>query len=63
MKPVTIASVCTHGVRQLLVYCNGKRESDAPICELPIERFKAEETLPEIQRRAAAQSADGDVQI
>ena len=30
MKPVTIASVRAHGVRQLLVYCNGKREGDWP---------------------------------
>ena len=30
MNPVTIASVRAHGVRQLLVYCNGKREGDWP---------------------------------
>ena len=30
MKPVTIASVRAHGVRQLLVYCNGKREGAWP---------------------------------
>ena len=30
MKPVTIASVRAHGVRQLLVYCNGQRERDWP---------------------------------
>ena len=49
MKPVTIASVRTHGVRQLLVFCNGKREGDWPCHhhgELPIDRFSAEETLP-----------------
>ena len=52
MKPVTIASVRTHGVRQLLVYCNGKRDSDWPCHgELPIEQFSAEETLPDLQRR------------
>jgi hypothetical protein len=28
--PVTIASVRAHGVRQLLVYCLGKREGDWP---------------------------------
>ena len=28
LKPVTIASVRAHGVRQLLVYRNGKREGD-----------------------------------
>ena len=30
MKPVTIASVRAHGVRQVLVYCNGNREGDWP---------------------------------
>jgi len=52
--PVTIASVREHGVRQLLVYCNGKRDGDWPCHHqgmLPIDRFGAEETLPEIQRR------------
>ena len=50
MKPVTIASVRTHGVRQ----CNGKRDGDWPCPhqgELPIEQFGAEETLPDIQLR------------
>jgi hypothetical protein len=28
MSQVTIASVRAHGVRTLLVYCNGKREDD-----------------------------------
>jgi len=28
--PVTIVSVRAHGVRQLLVYCLGKREGDWP---------------------------------
>jgi hypothetical protein len=42
MQPVTIASVRAHGVRQWPCHHHG---------ELPIERFKAEETLPEIQRR------------
>ena len=53
-SPVTIASLRPHGVRHLLVYCNGKRDGDWPChhhSELPIERFKAEETLSEIQRR------------
>ena len=43
MKPVTIASV--RGVRQLRVYCNGKREGDWACHhhgELPIEQFSAE---------------------
>jgi hypothetical protein len=54
-----IASVRTHGVRQLLVYCNGKRESDW-LChgELPIEQFSAKETLPDLQRRWRT-AADG----
>jgi len=30
VSPVTIASVRAHGVRQLLVYCQGKREGDWP---------------------------------
>jgi cold shock CspA family protein len=51
---VTIASVRTHGVRQLLVYCLGKREGDWPCHhsgKLPIERFQAEEVLSDIERR------------
>ena len=54
MKPVTIASVCAHGVRQLPVYCNGRREGDWPCHhhgELPIGQFSAEGTLSEMQRR------------
>jgi hypothetical protein len=41
--PVTIASVRAHGVRQLLVYCLGKRERDWPCHhqgKLPIDRFR-----------------------
>ena len=52
--PVTIASLRPHGVRQLLVYCRGKREGDWPCHhsgELPIEQFSAEETLRDIERR------------
>jgi hypothetical protein len=30
MQSITIASVRAHGVRQLLVYCRGKREGDWP---------------------------------
>jgi hypothetical protein len=50
----TIAHVRTHGVRQLLVYCFGKREGDWPCHhsgKLPIERFQAEEVLSDIERR------------
>jgi hypothetical protein len=54
LPPVTIASIRAHGVRQLLVYCNGKREADWPCHhsgELPIERFSADETLRDIEVR------------
>jgi hypothetical protein len=54
MSPVTIASVRAHGVRQLLVYCLGKREGDWPCHHqgtLPIDRFKAEEVLSDVERR------------
>jgi hypothetical protein len=51
---VTIASVRAHGVRQLLVYCLGKREGDW-LChrsgKLPIDRFQADEVLSAIERR------------
>jgi hypothetical protein len=46
---VTIASVRTHGVRQLLVYCLGKRSHHQGT--LPIDRFQAEEVLSDIERR------------
>jgi hypothetical protein len=51
---VTIASVRAHGVRQLLVYCFGKREGDWPchhLGKLPIDPFQAEEVLSDIERR------------
>jgi hypothetical protein len=53
-EPVTIASVRAHGVRQLLVYCLGKREGDWPCHHsgmLPVDRFQAEEVLSDIERR------------
>jgi hypothetical protein len=37
---VTIASVRTHGVRQLLVYCLGKREGDWPCQPLSLHRLR-----------------------
>jgi hypothetical protein len=52
--PVTIASVRAHGVRTLLVYCNGKREGDWPCHHrglLSVDSFRTEEALPDIQRR------------
>jgi len=51
---VTIALVRTHGVRQLLVYCRGKREGDWPChheATLPIECFADDEALADIERR------------
>jgi hypothetical protein len=51
---VTIASIRAHGVRQLLVYCLGKREGDWPCHHqgrLPIDGFQAEEVLSDIERR------------
>jgi hypothetical protein len=58
---VTIASLRPHGVRQLLVYCRGKREGDWPCHhsgELPIEQFSAEETLRDIERRCQCTADD-----
>jgi hypothetical protein len=54
MQSVTIASIRVHGIRQLLVYCNGKREGNWPChhqSTLPIERFNADECLRDIERR------------
>src|SRR5262245_16282018 len=51
---VTIASLQSHGVRQLLVYCLGKREGDWPCHHqetLPIGRFRADEILGDIESR------------
>jgi hypothetical protein len=45
MKPVTIGSVRAHGVRELLVYCLGKREGDWPCHHqgaLPIDRLRTQ---------------------
>jgi hypothetical protein len=54
IERVTIASIRTHGVRQLLVYCRGKRENDWPCHHqgtLPIECFEDDEPLADIQGR------------
>jgi len=54
MEPVTIASVRAHGVRQLLVYCRGKREGDWSChheATLPVDRFADDEAVADIQRR------------
>jgi len=53
-KPVTIASLQAHGVSQLVVYCRGKRNWDWPCHhsgELPLDRFRADEVLGDIERR------------
>ena len=47
-KPVTIASIRAHGVRRLLVYCDGNRAGDWPCHHsgtLPIDQFEADEML------------------
>lgn len=52
--PVTIASVRAHGVRTLLVYCNGRREGDWPCHHrgmLSVDSFEADEALVDIKRR------------
>jgi hypothetical protein len=52
--PVTIASVRALGVRQLIVYCRGKREGDWPCHHsgaLPIDLFQTDEVLCDIERR------------
>lgn len=51
---VTIASVRAHGVSNLFVYCNGKREGNWPCnhqSTLQVDRFQADDALPDIQRR------------
>ena len=51
---VTIASICAHGVRQLLVYCRGKRTGDWPCHHegtLPVDRFNADDALRDIEQR------------
>jgi hypothetical protein len=51
---VTIAHIHAHGVRQMLVYCLGKRKNDWPCHHqgaLPIDRFQADEVLQDIERR------------
>ena len=53
-EPVTIASVRAHGVRSLLVYCNGKREGDWPCHhqgKLSIDCFDDGVPLRDIERR------------
>jgi hypothetical protein len=52
--PVTIASLQIHSVRQLLVYCHGKRDDNWPChhqAKLPIDRFQDHEAIKDIERR------------
>ena len=63
MKPVTIASVRAHGVRQLLVYCNGKLKAIGPVTIMASCRSSNSAQRKRCQRYsadAAAQSAAGD---
>jgi hypothetical protein len=53
-KPVTIEAVRSHGVRQLLVYCRGRRKGDWPChheATLQVDRFQATETIGDIESR------------
>jgi hypothetical protein len=53
-KPITIESVRSHGVRQLIVYCRGKRDGDWPChheATLQVDGFGATETIGDIERR------------
>jgi hypothetical protein len=54
MAAGSVASVRAHGVQELLVYCLGKRDGDWPCRHsgtLPVDRFRSEETLADIERR------------
>ena len=56
---VTIASFRAHGVRQLLVYCFGKREGGWTCHhqgKLPIDQFQADEVLQDSKQQAPQQS-------
>jgi hypothetical protein len=62
MQPVTIASVRAHGVRQLLDYCNGKREGDWLVIITASCRLSSSAQEKHCQRYsadAAARSAAG----
>jgi len=51
---ITIASLQSHSVRQLLIYCLGKRDGDWPCHhsgKLSIDRFEADEVLQDIEGR------------
>jgi hypothetical protein len=66
VNPVTIASVRAHGVRQLLVYCNGKRDGDCPVTITASCRSSNSAQKKRCQRYSAAavaRSAAGDVLI
>jgi hypothetical protein len=61
--PVTIALVLGHGVRQVLVYCRGKRADNWPCHHpggaLPVGRFGADEALRTLSGDAVAPPAGG----
>ena len=61
--PVTIASVRAHGVRQLLVYCRGRRAGDWSCHEatLAVDRFGADEALRDIERRFRCTACRADL--
>lgn len=51
---VTIASIRAHGVRQLLVYCRGKRDGDWPCHHegtIAVDAFDDGVALADIERR------------
>lgn len=54
-EPVTVASVRAHGVRSLLIYCNGKRDGEWPCNnhqgKLAVDRFDDDVVLRDIERR------------
>ena len=53
-EQVTIGSVRAHGVRTLLVYCNGKRDGDWPCHhqgKLAVDCFEGDVALLDIERR------------
>ncbi len=62
--PVTIASVRAHGVRQLFVYCRGRRAGDWPChheATLAVDRFGADEALRDIERRCRCTACRADL--
>jgi hypothetical protein len=51
---ITVQDARIHGVTQLIVFCRGRRKGDWPCHHegtIPIDRFRADEDLGEIERR------------